>query len=285
MKIEESQKTFFNLALNWRLKIESSQKTFSDPALDWSLTNFKNLWIKESKPFYLKPRPGSKIFLKIFNQGLDLRMFLRIFNLQSRAGSKKVFWTSSIFNLQSTSLDWRSFFRFFHLQSGQGPARYWLMCVCVLCLQLFWCIDLHILNISTIYGTPSKPQTKWWTLFTLILTPKILEYIGGCSYQRKSFFLQRLRSFLWNQKCPLKAEVAVDKKLSEQKGQLLFQKKNFLLWKGQSFKNFILFFSSKRKLLEEGSYFSKRSVSLEKCMFISRTIFFAKEIDISKETS
>ena len=37
---------------------------------------------------------------------LDWKVFLRIFNLQSRPGLKKFFWESSIFN---PDLDWRSF--------------------------------------------------------------------------------------------------------------------------------------------------------------------------------
>ena len=41
-------------------------------------------------------------------------------------------------------------------------------------------------------------------------------------------------------------------------------------------------FSSKRKLLEEGSSFSKRSVSFENGIFISKKVFLQKKINISK---
>ena len=83
LKIEDSQKNFFNPGLGWRLKIlrktSSIQSWIEDvkPDLDWrsfseNLQSSIQTWIEE--------------------------VFLRIFNLQSRPGLKKFFWESSIVN-------------------------------------------------------------------------------------------------------------------------------------------------------------------------------------------
>ena len=83
------------------LKIEDSQKNFFNPGLDWRLK-------------ILRKTSSIQVWLHIFNPGLDWRsfsenlqssiqdwieeVFLRIFNLQPRPGLKKFFWESSIFN-------------------------------------------------------------------------------------------------------------------------------------------------------------------------------------------
>ena len=91
LKIEDSQKNFFNPGLGWRLKILRKTSSIQSWIEDWRFSEK-----------LLQSNPG----LKMWSQTWIEEVFLRIFNLQSRPGLKKFFWESSIFN---PDLDWRSF--------------------------------------------------------------------------------------------------------------------------------------------------------------------------------
>ena len=86
LKIEDSQKNFFNPGLDWRLKIEDSQKNFFNPGL----------------ASHLQSRIGLKKFFwesSIFNPGLDWRSFSENLQSSTQTWIEEVF--LRIFNLQS----------------------------------------------------------------------------------------------------------------------------------------------------------------------------------------
>ena len=93
LKIEDSQKNFFNPGLGWRLKILRKTSSIQSWIEDW---RFSEKLLQSNPGLKMWARPGLK---KFFWES-------SIFNLQSRPGLKK-FRESSIFNPDLE--DWRSF--------------------------------------------------------------------------------------------------------------------------------------------------------------------------------
>ena len=109
LKIEDSQKNFFNPGLGWRLKILRKTSSIQSWIEDWRFSEK-----------LLQSNPG----LKMWSQTWIEEVFLRIFNLQSRPGLKKFFnpdldWRSFSENLQSSIQTWieEVFLRIFNRQS------------------------------------------------------------------------------------------------------------------------------------------------------------------------
>ena len=101
LKIEDSQKNFFNPGLGWRLKILRKTSSIQSWIEDWRLkilrkTSSIQSWIEDVKPD-LDWRSFSENLQSSIQTWIE-EVFLRIFNLQSRPGLKKFFWESSIFN-------------------------------------------------------------------------------------------------------------------------------------------------------------------------------------------
>ena len=86
------------------LKIEDSQKNFFNPGLDWRLK-------------ILRKTSSIQVWLHIFNPGLDWRSFSE--NLQSSIFNPGLDWRSFSENLQSSTQTWieEVFLRIFNLQS------------------------------------------------------------------------------------------------------------------------------------------------------------------------
>ena len=104
LKIEDSQKNFFNPGLGWRLKILRKTSSIQSWIEDWRFSEK-----------LLQSNPG----LKMWSQTWIEEVFLRIFNLQSSIQTwiEEVF--LRIFNLQSSIQTWTEevFLRIFNLQS------------------------------------------------------------------------------------------------------------------------------------------------------------------------
>ena len=106
--IEDFQKTFFDPALHWRLKIFQKLSSIQPWIEDWRLKIFKKLssiqpWIEDWRLKIFKKLSSIQPWIEDWRFSKN---FLRSWiNLQSSIqGSKKVFWTFSIFNLQSRDL-------------------------------------------------------------------------------------------------------------------------------------------------------------------------------------
>ena len=100
LKIEDSQKNFFNPGLGWRLKILRKTSSIQSWIEDW---RFSEKLLQSNPGFKMWSQTWiEEVFLRIFNLQSSIQTWIeevfRIFNLQSRPGLKKFFWESSIFN-------------------------------------------------------------------------------------------------------------------------------------------------------------------------------------------
>ena len=118
LKIEDSQKNFFNPGLGWRLKILRKTSSIQSWIEDWRFSeNFSGTssiqsWIEDVKPDLDWRSFSENLQSSIFNPDLDWRSFSE--NLQS-----------SIFN---PDLDWRSF-----SENLQSSIRHILQLIAINC--------------------------------------------------------------------------------------------------------------------------------------------------------